>query len=246
MVYKKFANRDGKKYGPYMYENKRVGEKVVTNYLGKGVERKNSVSLLMFVLLSALIFIGLMVVFINAGPTGRVLMDVGSKYSPGDQVDGIIKFNLKAGELISKDSLIKVSLGGASREFPLSDLVNSQLNSGNFYSEGAIISGSGEGYGVPGTAEVSPTIYFDLRIIGSSSSSGSSSSGSSDNSSPTLAPSDSTPAPVPSIAVAETPSVSTESSSDSSSASVVTGNAVNSGDNIVTGKVSKGNDFGYA
>src|SRR3989344_8077523 len=35
MVHKKYSYRDGKKYGPYFYENKRVGEKVVTSYLGK-------------------------------------------------------------------------------------------------------------------------------------------------------------------------------------------------------------------
>ena len=36
MVYKKYTFKHGRKYGPYLYENKRVGEKVVTNYLGRG------------------------------------------------------------------------------------------------------------------------------------------------------------------------------------------------------------------
>ena len=41
MVYKKYITRGGKKYGPYLYENKRVNGKVVTNYLGMGKENKN-------------------------------------------------------------------------------------------------------------------------------------------------------------------------------------------------------------
>ena len=35
MVHEKFIYRNGKKYGPYLYENHRVGGKVVTSYVGR-------------------------------------------------------------------------------------------------------------------------------------------------------------------------------------------------------------------
>ena len=35
MVHKKYKWKNGKKYGPYYYENKRVGNKVITTYLGR-------------------------------------------------------------------------------------------------------------------------------------------------------------------------------------------------------------------
>ena len=34
VVHKKYTYKDGKRYGPYLYENKRVDGKVVTTYLG--------------------------------------------------------------------------------------------------------------------------------------------------------------------------------------------------------------------
>ena len=36
MAFKKYIRRGGKVYGPYLYENKRVGDKIVTTYLGQG------------------------------------------------------------------------------------------------------------------------------------------------------------------------------------------------------------------
>ena len=35
MVHKKYTYKDGKKYGPYLYETKRVDGRVVTTYLGR-------------------------------------------------------------------------------------------------------------------------------------------------------------------------------------------------------------------
>ena len=41
MVYKKYIKRGDKKYGPYLYQNKRVGERVITSYEGKSSKEKN-------------------------------------------------------------------------------------------------------------------------------------------------------------------------------------------------------------
>ena len=35
MVYKKIIKRGNRTYGPYLYENKRVGNKVITTYVGR-------------------------------------------------------------------------------------------------------------------------------------------------------------------------------------------------------------------
>lgn len=35
LVHKKYTRKNGKVYGPYLYENKRVNGKVITKYLGK-------------------------------------------------------------------------------------------------------------------------------------------------------------------------------------------------------------------
>jgi len=35
MAYKKYITKNGKTYGPYIYESKRVGKKVVSIYYGK-------------------------------------------------------------------------------------------------------------------------------------------------------------------------------------------------------------------
>lgn len=36
MVYKKYIKKNGKTYGPYIYQSRRVNGKVVSNYHGKG------------------------------------------------------------------------------------------------------------------------------------------------------------------------------------------------------------------
>jgi len=44
-------------------------------------------------------------------------------------------------------------------------LVSEEPNEGDFYIEGVSLSGSGEGYGIPGGKETSPTVYFVLSIL---------------------------------------------------------------------------------
>ena len=46
MSYKKYIKRDGKLYGPYVYTSERIGDKVVSHYVGQGksVGQKRSFS----------------------------------------------------------------------------------------------------------------------------------------------------------------------------------------------------------
>ncbi|MBT7281878.1 hypothetical protein HN832_00525, partial [archaeon] len=61
MVYKKFVKRGGKVYGPYIYSSKRVGGKVVSEYLGQkpgGSGKKLFLSVFLIAFLLASIFLG--------------------------------------------------------------------------------------------------------------------------------------------------------------------------------------------
>ena len=171
MVFKKYSYKDGKKYGPYLYKNERVGEKVVTSYVGRGEEQKKSAfsgSLLIFLgIIGAIILVSAFFIFFKGSPTGFVTIDVQPQYNLGESLNGIINFNFKEGELIPRDSKILVSLGGQEKEFALSDLIEDHLISGTYYAEQHPLTGSGEGYGALGEKTVYPTISFDLLVSNS-------------------------------------------------------------------------------
>ncbi|MFH1918000.1 MAG: hypothetical protein ABIJ14_02775, partial [Nanoarchaeota archaeon] len=70
---------------------------------------------------------------VNLGLTGKVSLDVKSKYTQGEIIKGDLKFSLKEGELIPANSKLIINLGGTIQEFILSDLVDSGLVEGEFY-----------------------------------------------------------------------------------------------------------------
>ena len=148
-----------------MYENKRVDGKVVTRYIGQ--EKKPN----LFLTKTIYLFVGLILVvgaiagmYYFFSPTGNVAFEVDFIYKPGEQLDGLMKFRIKEGELVPKDSIVTVNYGAQSKTFALSELVNDPSISGDFYAEGKSLSGSGEGYGVEGSRIVYPTIDFDLLV----------------------------------------------------------------------------------
>ena len=65
MVFEKYYYRDGKKYGPYLYENKRVGDKIITSYLGKkeDFDRKKHLKLLLFLLIPLILIAAFFVAY---------------------------------------------------------------------------------------------------------------------------------------------------------------------------------------
>ena len=72
MVYKKYIWKNGKKYGPYLYETKRENGKIVTKYVGKGSAGKRAVNPIFFLLLG-LILLGSIIVFFNPEIAGYVV-----------------------------------------------------------------------------------------------------------------------------------------------------------------------------
>ncbi len=180
MVFKKYSVKNGKKYGPYLYHNERVGEKVVTSYVGRGKEEKSrrlSSPLIAFVLVLAFLVLALVFfVLYKSSPTGFVSLEVQPQYNLGENLNGIVNFNFKKGELIPSDSKILISLGSQSKEVSLASLIDDHIISGDYYAEQHPLNGAGEGYGVIGEKISYPTIDFELLIKNQEESSETSSS----------------------------------------------------------------------
>ncbi|MEK6892751.1 MAG: hypothetical protein AABX07_00960, partial [Nanoarchaeota archaeon] len=265
MVYKKYTAKKGKLYGPYLYKSKRVGDKVVTTYIGRDTGKEFKFLGIYFTIFVLLIFllIGLIINFTQ--PTGRVTLDVEPSYNKGEQIKGNLKLNLAVGELIPRDSRVSVSLGEQKKEISLSELVDFNYVSGNFYVNNSQITGVGEGYGVAGEKTGYPEVEFEILI---SKGSGTKKE----------APVNQTPMNetfVNEILMNETPAKeetkeiskeeingneetqeksesmgesSSSSSSDADSSysfAPVTGAAIEENENIINGKVSKDEEFNY-
>ena len=174
MVHKKYTYKDGKRFGPYLYENKRVNGKVVTTYLGsaesKYSSKKKSLQFIgiivgIFAVLLLLFFVFQNGFFSSLIGTGKVSLDIKSSYKAGEKLEGAVKFNLKEGELVPKNAKVIISLGKEMREFNLNELVSEGAVYGNYFAEGAGISGEGDGYGIAGEKVSYPEVSFSLEIF---------------------------------------------------------------------------------
>jgi len=214
MVYKRYIKKDGKIYGPYEQHNKKIGGKVVTEYIGKSgsvkenfssgkrkvskkrlivrkvkklsrkvisknraVRRKiktrafkkkaKKVGKVMALLFVIGVFVFLFLSFLNFSITGKVGLNIKSKYIEGETLEGNLKFSLKQGELVPVDSKLIVNLGEEYREYFLSDFVDLSLEEGFFYAENTTLFGNGFGYGLIGVKETYPDVSFQLKVIDS-------------------------------------------------------------------------------
>jgi hypothetical protein len=82
MAYKKYIERNGKRYGPYIYHSRRVGGKVISEYHGTKTETKYKKFIFIFLGVLFLVGIGYGIVSNNLGLTGRAT-DVGAEIIPG-------------------------------------------------------------------------------------------------------------------------------------------------------------------
>ncbi len=166
MAYEKFIKKDGKLYGPYIYHSKRVDGKVVSEYHGqRKIDYKKFLILGFGVLLiSAFIYF---FAFSDKNLTGNTILDLDANYKQNQPLEGRIKLSLQEGELVPASSKLVMENNGKNFEFNLRDLVSEQTSTGNFYVDGVLVSGSGEGYGLPGQKEVFPEVYFTLSILSS-------------------------------------------------------------------------------
>jgi len=142
MAYKKFIKRHGKIYGPYNYESRREGNKVVTNYLGREEKKKINFIFWTSITLLFLMFIVLMKLFY---PTGRIIMEMPDVSYTNESIVGQVALDLKQGELIPSDSIVKLKLNNQQVEHSLSSLLKDEKQTGNFFIEGKSLQGSSEG-----------------------------------------------------------------------------------------------------
>lgn len=177
MVFRKYTYKNGKRYGPYYYENKRVGDQIVTTYIGKdkpvssskSVGEKNhfvTVSSYALIILLAVSFI-----FIFSGfPTGNAVLNIDSSLIGGETIRGDLNFVLQQGELIPEDSIISFSLGNQSGSFLASEIFSGyDLHYGKYYVTNVNLGGEGYGYGLPGVFGDYPEVEFSLRVFEDSS-----------------------------------------------------------------------------
>ena len=193
MVYKKYIKRGKKVHGPYVYRSKRINGKVVSEYIGKEEEKTKEDALevdikkeiekteeikqeietrhetktswliipLMLVLISLSLFFLFKFYFI---PTGKISLEIEPSYKVNETISGLFKLNIKHGELIPKDSLVKLSLGSQEKEISLEELITLGESEGSFYVENVQLEGSGVGYGFLGEKKISQELEFELLI----------------------------------------------------------------------------------
>jgi len=251
-VHKKYTYKDGKRFGPYYYETKRINGKIVTKYLGSDIENNFfSKHKLLFVFYVAFFSLALFLIPLNI--TGNVSLEVHDTYNVGDIINGKFNLNLAQGELIPSDSIVTVKYGNITKDFVLSSLVNEPAVQGNFYSKSVSIEGYGNGYGLIGTNKEYPFVDFDLRVVKDSKSSGNSnsensvSSETSENTQNVEGVSADTgssqSSDLETSSSSETSSDST-SSSENSDQSAITGSVIS--EDTISGRVSIDKDFTYS
>ncbi len=179
MVFKRYIYKNGKKIGPYYYENKKVEGKVVSVYLGRelpegkklGKPTKNKsflkANFKYLILAGSLILVALAIlnffILTERTQTGEVALSI-SQSQEGDYLQGQAKIGIRKGELIPAETSVEVDYEGNKNYYGLSDLVKSNLNEGNFYLRGFDLKGFGQGFGVEGERESYPEVEFVMKI----------------------------------------------------------------------------------
>ncbi|MBI2449223.1 hypothetical protein HYV49_02915, partial [Candidatus Pacearchaeota archaeon] len=188
MAYKKYIKKNGKTYGPYIYHSKRIGNKVVSNYIGKHdatsnndvvqldakeLNNINEISFLnrflnrkylsFFIIILFVIGLIILIKFVPIAPSGRVALQIDKEFKSGEPIDGFLRLQMKRGEFLPKDSIVRVKLDGQEKSIKLEDILGS-AKEGNFFAENVNIEGSGEGYGFAGEKRIYPDVSFQIVI----------------------------------------------------------------------------------
>lgn len=165
MVYKKWIKKDGKLYGPYIYESKRIDGKVVSEY--HGPKKTFNLKKYSWIFISAAVFIILIYFFSTfdfGSMTGKAVLNTKIDYVQNEPVRGNLLISLNQGELLPTNSKIILENSGQTYEYDLNKFVSEKSSEGNFYINGVPLSGSGEGYGIEGEKIVYPEVSFILNI----------------------------------------------------------------------------------
>ncbi|MFH1503661.1 MAG: hypothetical protein ABIE36_03315 [Candidatus Diapherotrites archaeon] len=168
MSYKKYIERNGKLYGPYIYSSKRVDGKVISEYQGTGSKNHKK---FLWIFLGVFLIAGIFyLLFFNGGISGKVVLGIDATYEESKPLKGTLNLVLKEGELIPASSKVVFENSGQNYEFFLKDIIKDSSVKGDFYIEGTSISGEGEGYGIEGEKTIYPEVEFTLLIYKESNS----------------------------------------------------------------------------
>src|SRR3989338_4913819 len=161
MVYSRYISRNGKKYGPYYYETRRVGARTITRYVSTPLRPTS----LWFVGLLALVFTALTFagLYLFVSPTGHVTLNIASNTAAGQLINGTLILTLEPNEFLPADTQIVLSLEDQENILLLSDLVVVASGEGDYHVSGAELSGTGQGYGA-GAETRYPEVSFELLI----------------------------------------------------------------------------------
>ena len=163
MTYKKYIQRNGKLYGPYIYSSKRVDGKVVSEYHGN---KSNNHKKFLFLACGVFLLVVLIyfLVFSNKEISGKVALGIDTSYEVGESLKGALTFSLREGEFLPASSKIIFENSGSIQEFVLSDILTESPSEGEYYIYGKEIQGEGMGYGIEGEKEVYPELEFVLQV----------------------------------------------------------------------------------
>src|SRR3989338_3131535 len=161
MVYSRYISRNGKKYGPYYYETRRVGARTITRYVSTPLRPTS----LWFVGLLALVFTALTFagLYLFVSPTGHVTLNIASNTAAGQLINGTLILTLEPNEFLPADTQIVLSLEDQENILLLSDLFVVSSGEGDYRVSGAELSGTGQGYGA-GAETRYPEVSFELLI----------------------------------------------------------------------------------
>jgi len=169
MVYKKYIEKGGKVYGPYIYHSKRVDGKVVSEY--RGPHRQIEYRKILFIILGIFLLTAFILgIVFNKGISGRAILNIHADYKEGEPLKGNLELSLKEGEFMPASSKLIFESGENKYEYSLQELISEEPVEGNFYVEGQAISGNGSGYGKEGVLEIFYPVYFTLEVYNSQES----------------------------------------------------------------------------
>jgi len=164
MPYKKYINKNGKVYGPYIYRSRREDGKVITEYIGKPKEKKKKSWPFLLIIFLILSFTLLFFLSQTPRPTGKIILEPSPVFKFNETITGEMKIKIRQGELIPKDTKLHFKLNKQETNITLSDLVKNNLTEGNFYAENTNLEGYGEGFGLIGEKKIYPTVYFKILV----------------------------------------------------------------------------------
>lgn len=163
MVTKRYVKKGEKEFGPYYYESYRdKNGKVRKRYIKDYKPQKNNTKAIIIGIIIILLLVLAGIIALVQPNQSPITGKASTKYAAGDTIDGTISLNLREGECMPANSLVRISYDGSRTEFNLNDHVDYEVVDADFYTEGSEISGHGECFGIAGT--VTPTIKFKLKL----------------------------------------------------------------------------------